>query len=146
MFVSPEFILGRMGVPGFLRYGWVDFLTSKKLKEGIMDFIPRQEISFLLNDWLQVGALVDRPYFSQHNEDVFEQVLDLAATIARDAFAPHYQRSDAVEPKLVDGKVELIPEIQAALETYAEAGFCAAAFPETVGGMRATRLKDRSPA
>ena len=101
-----------------------------------MDFIPRQEISFLLNDWLQVGALVDRPYFSQHNEDVFEQVLDLAATIARDAFAPHYQRSDAVEPKLVDGKVELIPEIQAALETYAEAGFCAAAFPETVGGMQ----------
>ncbi|MEM6985107.1 MAG: acyl-CoA dehydrogenase [Pseudomonadota bacterium] len=101
-----------------------------------MDFIPRDEIDFLLNTWLGVAELTDRPAYQEHSTGTFDAVLDLAADLARDHFAPHYKQSDAVEPALQNGVVALIPEMGAALEVYAEAGFFASAFPEDMGGMQ----------
>lgn len=101
-----------------------------------MDFIPRNEMQFLLNDWLEVATLADRDAYRAHGVDTFDAVLDLAADLARDHFAPHYKASDATEPELDAGTVRLIPAIGEALGTYAEAGFFASAFPEAFGGLQ----------
>ena len=101
-----------------------------------MDFIPRRELDFLLNDWLQVGELTRREAYTEHSVDTFTAVLDLAADLARDHFAPHYKTADANEPTFADGRVTLIPEISDALSAYADAGFFAGAFPESVGGLQ----------
>lgn len=101
-----------------------------------MDFISRTDLSFLLHDWLNVSDLCNRDAFSDHSRETFDAIMDLSADLARDSFAPHYKTADANEPELIDGKVRIIPEIGAALKTYAEAGFFASAFPEHVGGMQ----------
>jgi hypothetical protein len=52
---------------------------------------PR-DIDFLLYEWLDVGALCDRPRYSEHSIESFDSVLDLAADIAIKRFAPHLRR------------------------------------------------------
>ncbi|MCG7575051.1 acyl-CoA dehydrogenase [Phaeobacter sp. CNT1-3] len=101
-----------------------------------MDFVSREDLSFLLHDWLNVSALVERDAFAEHSHDTFDAVLDLAADLARDTFAPHYKAADANEPRLINGKVETLPEIATALATYAEMGFFGSSFPAEVGGMQ----------
>ncbi|MEM7377160.1 MAG: acyl-CoA dehydrogenase [Pseudomonadota bacterium] len=101
-----------------------------------MDFIPRNEVAFLLNDWLDVAALTRRDTYREHSVDTFNAVLDLAADLARDHFAPHYKASDATEPELVSDAVRLIPAIGEALQAYADAGFFASAFPGDLGGLQ----------
>ncbi|MEO0751443.1 MAG: acyl-CoA dehydrogenase [Pseudomonadota bacterium] len=99
-----------------------------------MDFISREDLSFLLHDWLRVGNLTDRPHFSEHSRETFDQILDLSADFARDVFAPHFKAADINEPQFVDGQIVIVPEVGQALEDYAEAGFFASAFPEALGG------------
>src|ERR1700738_1301116 len=58
---------------------------------------PR-DIDFLLYEWLDVGALCDRPRYSEHSIESFDSVLDLAADIAIKRFAPHFKTADTQEP------------------------------------------------
>lgn len=99
-----------------------------------MDFISRVDLSFLLNDWLRVSELTNRPMYQEHSRDTFDQIMDLSADLARDCFAPHYKAADIQEPEMKDGRIQIVTEIGEALATYAEAGFFASAFPEDLGG------------
>jgi alkylation response protein AidB-like acyl-CoA dehydrogenase len=96
---------------------------------------PR-DLEFLLHEWLQVEALTKRPRYAEHSRETFDAVLELAEQIATEHFAPHNRKADENEPHLVDGKVQLIPEVAAALKVFAEAGMSAAALPEELGGMQ----------
>ncbi len=58
---------------------------------------PR-DIDFLLYEWLDAGALCDRPRYSEHSIESFDSVLDLAADIAIKRFAPHFKTADTQEP------------------------------------------------
>ena len=42
----------------------------------------RKTIDFLLNDWLDVAALVERARYSEHSRETFESVLDTCQRIA----------------------------------------------------------------
>ncbi len=63
-------------------------------------------------------------------------MLDLAEQIATEHFAPHNRKADENEPRMVDGRVELIPEVARALAVFAEAGLMAGEFDEEYGGMQ----------
>src|ERR1700722_5031881 len=70
---------------------------------------PR-DIDFLLYEWLDVGALCDRPRYSEHSIESFDSVLDLAADIAIKRFAPHFKTADIQEPFVnPDGTVTTQP-------------------------------------
>ena len=43
----------------------------------------RANVDFLLNDWLEVEALCERPRFADHNAETFGAVLYTAKKIAR---------------------------------------------------------------
>ena len=76
---------------------------------------PR-DIDFLLYEWLDVGALCDRPRYSEHSIESFDAVLDLAADIAIKRFAPHFKTADTQEPFVnPDGTVTTLPEMKEAL-------------------------------
>ena len=98
--------------------------------------LSRPDLDFLLHDWLQVETLSKRPRFAEHSRDTIDAVLELAAEIATEHFAPHNRTADEHEPHLVDGKVVLVPEVAAALRVFAEAGMTAAALPEELGGLQ----------
>ncbi|SDY54083.1 butyryl-CoA dehydrogenase [Modestobacter sp. DSM 44400] len=98
--------------------------------------LSRPDLDFLLHEWLQVETLSKRPRFSEDSRDTIDAVLDLAEQIATEHFAPHTRKADENEPYVVDGKVQLIPEVAAALAVFAEAGMNSAALPEELGGMQ----------
>src|SRR4051794_21476963 len=80
--------------------------------------------------------MTKRPRFAEHSRETFDAVLDLAEQIATDHFAPHNRKADENEPRFVDGKVEMIPEVSKALKVFADAGLMAGSFDEEYGGVQ----------
>jgi alkylation response protein AidB-like acyl-CoA dehydrogenase len=98
--------------------------------------IDRRHLDFLLHDVLEVEQVCRYARFAEHGRETFAAAIDLAQQIALEKFLPHNRKADLNEPQLVDGKVELIPEIGDAV-----AAFCAAGFPAVLadydrGGMQ----------
>lgn len=98
--------------------------------------LSRPDLDFLLHDWLRVEELSKRVRYAEHSRDTIDAVLDLAARIATEYFAPHNRTADEHEPHIVDGRVVLVPEVAEALRVFAGAGMNAAALPEELGGMQ----------
>ncbi|TFV60464.1 acyl-CoA dehydrogenase [Geodermatophilus sp. DF01-2] len=98
--------------------------------------LSRRDLDFLLHEWLDVEGLVKRPRYAEHSRETFDAVLDLAQQIATEHFAPHNRTADENEPRMVDGKVEMIPEVKRALGIFTEAGLMAGSFDEEYGGMQ----------
>jgi len=98
--------------------------------------IPRRDIDFHVHEVLDAAGLCARPRFAEHDREVFDGVLDAAYRIGRDWFLPHAARTDAEEPRFVDGRVEMIPEARAALAALNESSFIAAPFAARDGGLQ----------
>jgi alkylation response protein AidB-like acyl-CoA dehydrogenase len=100
----------------------------------------RATLDFLLNDWLQVQSLLQRPRFAEHSAETFGQVLDTCERIARDKFAPFNRLCDTQEPHVVstpDGeKVQLPAATHDAMAAYVASGMLAAAQDHEAGGMQ----------
>jgi alkylation response protein AidB-like acyl-CoA dehydrogenase len=98
--------------------------------------LSRRDLDFLLHEWLDVESLTKRSRFTEHSRETFDAVLDLAEQIATDHFAPHNRTADENEPRMVEGKVEMIPEVARALKVFTDAGLLAGSFDEEFGGMQ----------
>ena len=96
----------------------------------------RQTLDFLLNDWLRVNALLDRPRFAEHSNETFAQVLDTCERIARDKFAPFNRLVDTEEPRFDGERVILPAATKGAWDAYAESGMLSAAQDHEIGGMQ----------
>ncbi|WP_284616898.1 acyl-CoA dehydrogenase [Aquabacterium humicola] len=96
----------------------------------------RQTIDFLLDDWLQVGELLQRPRFAEHSHETFTQVLDTCERIAREKYAPFNRLVDTEEPKF-DGERVILPQAtHDAWKAYGESGMLSAAQDHEIGGMQ----------
>ena len=98
--------------------------------------LSRRDLDFLLHEWLQVERLSERERFAEHSRETIDAVLDLAAEIAVDHFAPHNRLADENEPHVVDGTVVLVAEAAKALAVFAEAGLAAGTLDEELGGLQ----------
>ena len=96
----------------------------------------RQTLDFLLNDWLEVAALTQRPRFADHSAETFASVLDTCERIARDKFAPFNRLADTEEPHFDGERVHLPAATAEAVRAYAESGMLAAAQDHEFGGMQ----------
>ncbi|MFG1677372.1 acyl-CoA dehydrogenase [Micromonospora sp. NPDC049282] len=98
--------------------------------------LSRRDLAFLLHDWLDVSRLTERPRYAEHTRETFDAVLDLAARVAAEKFAPHNRAADTSEPTVDGGRVRTIPQVKAALDAFADTGLFAATLDESVGGMQ----------
>ncbi|MFO1255948.1 MAG: acyl-CoA dehydrogenase [Sphingomonadaceae bacterium] len=89
--------------------------------------LPRNDIDFLIHDWLGGELAVDR--------EIVDAILDVSERIARERFLPLFKRTDVEEPVLGPDGVEVCPGIADALKSYAEVGLFGASFPEELGGL-----------
>jgi butyryl-CoA dehydrogenase len=100
----------------------------------------RQTLDFLLNDWLQVGSLLQRERFADHSPETFASVLDTCERIAREKFAPFNRLSDTQEPRVLesaDGATVHLPQAtHDAMAAYVASGMLAAAQDYETGGMQ----------
>ena len=101
-----------------------------------VSFINERDVEFVLYELLEAVSLTSYPRFADHNRETFDAVRKTARDIARDRFQPHNRKADENEPRLVDGRVVHIPEVKAALEAYAKAGFLSAHMDYDRGGMQ----------
>lgn len=96
----------------------------------------RQNLDFLLHDWLGVASLTTRPRFADHSRETFAAVLDTCERIAREKFAPANRTADVQEPHF-DGECVHLPEsTRAASDAYVASGMLAAAQDYDLGGMQ----------
>jgi alkylation response protein AidB-like acyl-CoA dehydrogenase len=102
--------------------------------------ISRLHEAFLLFDWLRLDTLLARDRFADHDRASVQAVLDLAHRLAADAFLPHYKKADAEEPRLVDGRVRVHPEVRDGVRAFCAAGFTAGPFDAALGGQQLPEL------
>jgi butyryl-CoA dehydrogenase len=96
----------------------------------------RQNLDFLLHDWLGVASLTQRPRFADHSRETFAAVFDTCERIAREKFAPANRTADVQEPHF-DGECVHLPEsTRAASDAYVASGMLAAAQDYDLGGMQ----------
>ncbi len=98
------------------------------------DLLNARDLEFLLYEVLDVETLCAASKFAGHDRTTFDAALDAAARLARDQFAPHAAAADHQEPSFDGERVTIIPEVKAALDAFAAAGFLAAPFDEDQGG------------
>jgi butyryl-CoA dehydrogenase len=105
-----------------------------------MPVIDRRDLDFLLYDVLDTEALCRRPRHADHSRETIAQIIDTAEAVADEHFASHAAKLDANEPTLVDGRVEIIPEVRAALDAFIEAGFMGAHADAEHGGLQLPQI------
>ncbi len=98
--------------------------------------VNRRDLDFVLYELLDTEALTQRARHAEHSRDAYEAVIEAAHRLAEEEFAPHNRKADEHEPRFVDGRVEMIPEVKQALDAFAEAGFIGASFDAGLGGMQ----------
>jgi butyryl-CoA dehydrogenase len=99
-------------------------------------FVDRRNIDFLLYELLEVEKLFATARYGAHDRQSVSAIMDSAEAIAQKYFSPIAAALDANEPKVVNGKVEIIEGVKQALAAYADAGFFAAIFDEADGGLQ----------
>ena len=87
----------------------------------------RQNLDFLLHDWLGVASLTTRPRFADHSRETFAAVLDTCERIAREKFAPANRAADVQEPHFDGECVHLPASTHAASAADADAAAAASA-------------------
>jgi alkylation response protein AidB-like acyl-CoA dehydrogenase len=96
--------------------------------------LSRRDLDFLLYEWLDVESLANQPRYAAHSRYTFDAVLDLSEDVATRYFAPHNKLSDASEPTLDRGRVQLVPQIMEALRAFTDTGLMASSLDESIGG------------
>ncbi len=95
-----------------------------------------RDMKFLLYDFLDCESLLQFDRYKEHDRSTFDAVIDTAKKMAEEKFAPFAAKLDANEPKYINGQVEVIEELQEALDAYVEAGFTGIAADSRYGGMQ----------
>ena len=78
---------------------------------------------------------------AEHDRATFDAILDTAAAIAENEFAPHAAKADIHEPEFDGQGVRIIPEVKAALTSFVESGLMGATFDHEVGGRQSGEWK-----
>ena len=90
--------------------------------------IPLRELQFDLFDVLGLAS-------SSSTHETFDAVLEAAAKLADEQFAPHAALADRNEPRIENGRVVLPAELTKAMRALADGGFLATSFSEEHGGL-----------
>ncbi|MFV9429021.1 acyl-CoA dehydrogenase [Rhodococcus aetherivorans] len=106
--------------------------------------LSRDDLTFLLYDWLDVESLTKNVRFEDHSKETFDAALELAETIAARYFRPHNRTGDLNEPHFDGTEVHIIPEVREALTAFAETGLLAGTMDNEVGGIQLPRVIHRA--
>ena len=107
-----------------------------KREQVMSKILRREDIAFLLFDFLDLEALSDLPHFADADRSDYDAILDSVEKIAEERFEPHAQKLDANEPEFDGERVQIIPEVKQAIDAFCEAGLMGASFDADDGGMQ----------
>jgi alkylation response protein AidB-like acyl-CoA dehydrogenase len=96
--------------------------------------ISDRELAFLLDEVLDLGALLGWPAFAEHDRASVDAYLEACRRFAREALWPSYRALDAEPPSFQGGRVRVHPRLHELWPRLCELGVIAATRPEAVGG------------
>lgn len=99
-----------------------------------------RDVDFLLDDVLDVGALLRLPYFAEHDRETVAMFLGSARRLAREVLFPAYKPMDEAPPRFENGRIYLHPRMKEAYPQLVELGYAAATRPSAVGGQQMPAL------
>jgi len=105
-----------------------------------MPLINRQDLDFLLYDWLKAESLCQFPRYADHSRDTFSQTIDTAQQVAERYFLPHNHKADEQEPWFDGSAVHTIPEVKEAFHHFVQSGLLTARLSYDDGGMQLPSL------
>jgi alkylation response protein AidB-like acyl-CoA dehydrogenase len=98
--------------------------------------MSRRDLEFMLYELFDVEALSNRERYQDHTRETINAALDTSEAVAEKYFVPIRQKVDTHQPTF-DGKaVDMIPEIQVALDAVMEAGLAFTSADYELGGMQ----------
>jgi alkylation response protein AidB-like acyl-CoA dehydrogenase len=102
-----------------------------------MSVLDRQDLDFLLFDWLAAENLTSRPRFAGQSRGDYAAFLDLGERLAEGPFLDCYKAGDRDEPRFAEsGHVIVQPDLASAVRAYLAAGLQLASVEEDHGGMQ----------
>ncbi|HEX6889193.1 MAG TPA: acyl-CoA dehydrogenase [Chryseolinea sp.] len=93
-----------------------------------------RNLQFILFDVLDVVSLTEKEYFSQHNRENFDVMLEVAEDIADKCLRPYFKEGDKNPPQLINGRVKVHRSLHDYYNTFCSAGLLASTFDEKLGG------------
>ncbi len=106
----------------------------------MQQLINKQDLNFLLYDFLEADRLPQYERFAEHDKDTFDAFIDTAEKIAEKYFLNHNAKGDQQEPHFDGNKITIIAEVKQALTEYTRAGFIGAKHSYDDGGMQLPSL------
>ena len=103
-------------------------------------YFSKRNLQFLLHEVFKAEELAQYPYFSAHDRETFNMVLDSAAYIADTHMFPYLKSVDQEQPELKNGKVSVHPKIKDYLRAVGDAGLIGAGFSFDQGGQQLPEL------
>ena len=100
------------------------------------ELVSQRDLSFQLYEVLHAEALTRRARYADHSRETFDAALDTSLAIATEKFAPHNRLADENEPRLVEGRVQMVREVGEAVQAICAAGLQCATADYEAGGMQ----------
>ena len=97
-------------------------------------FVNDRNIRFMMNEVLDINQLTRYPYFSEHNDKVFQMVVDAALKLADKELYPLLREMDQKQPLFENGTVKVHPMVKKLMTAYGQGGWISAGFPEVHDG------------
>lgn len=98
--------------------------------------VNRRDLDFLLYETLDLSELLKNERFADYDQEAIGAIFDLSQTLAQEQFQPFAAKLDANEPHYIDGKVEIIAEVEEAINAYRDAGLFVTGYDQNAGGMQ----------
>ncbi len=96
--------------------------------------ISDRDLAFLLDEVLEVDALLAWPAFAEHDRASIAAYLEACRRFAREALWPSYRAIDAEPPSFRDGRVRVHPRLHELWPRLLELGVITATRPVDAGG------------
>jgi alkylation response protein AidB-like acyl-CoA dehydrogenase len=99
-------------------------------------FVSERNIKFLLYEVHEAESLTAYPYYSEHNREIFDLVLDTALKMSRELLYPCLQEMDKEAPALENGTVKVHPAVRDLMREWGEGGWIGSSFPYEFEGQQ----------
>ena len=99
-------------------------------------YFSKRNLLFLLHEVFKAEELNKYEYFSAHDRETFNLVIDSATYIADTLMHPYLKEIDKNQPELKDGQVTVHPKIKEFMKAMGDAGLIGAGFSFEHGGQQ----------
>ncbi len=103
-------------------------------------FFSERNLKFVLYEVHDVESLTEYDYYAEHNRKMFDMVLKAAGKLGKDLLFPVFEEMDRNQPELVNGEVQVHPDVRKMMREFGEGGWITARVPFELDGEQLPHL------